>query len=33
MISWAVKNFISRDANVVLNIYTSKNLIRPHIEY
>ena len=31
MIGWIVKNFISREANVVLKIY--KILIRPHTEY
>ena len=31
MIGWMVRNFISREANVVLKIY--ETLIRPHIEY
>ena len=30
-IRWIVRNFISRETNVILEIY--KTLIRPHIEY
>ena len=31
MIGWMVRNFISREANVVLKMYNT--LIRPHTEY
>ena len=31
MIGWMVRNFISRDTNVILKRY--KTLIRPHLEY
>ena len=31
MISWVIRNLVSRDKNVMLNIY--KTIIRPHSEY